>query len=244
MPTFGSLFSGIGGMDLGLERAGWECKWQVEIDPFCTKVLEKNWPGVRRYGDIKTITGPELETVELIAGGFPCQDISLQGAVWGERRGISGDRSGLWEEMLRIIGLVRPSYALVENVAAILGNGMGRVLGGLAEIGYDAEWDCLPASAFGAPHQRDRLFLVAYDWGKRGEGRWSIPVPKFPSIPGFEDVRSVEDVRNRSDLPEPILRRIGDGASNGMDRLRGCGNSVMPQVAEWIGRRIIGLINA
>ena len=146
--TFGSLFSGIGGLDLGLERAGMTCKWQVEIDPYCTKVLEKHWPGVKRYGDIRTVTA--AEHVDLIAGGFPCQDISHM----GKRAGLAGHRSGLWSEMLRIVGEIRPDYVLVENVSGLLVRGAWRVLADLAEIGFDAEWDTLRAGDFGAPHER------------------------------------------------------------------------------------------
>lgn len=154
--TYGSLFTGIGGIDLGLYRAGMTCKWQVEIDPFCQRVLAKHWPHVKRYGDIRTVG--ELEGVDLIAGGFPCQDISYAGAG----AGIDGARSGLWGEMLRIIRLVRPQFVLVENVSALLTRGIERVLGELAASGYDAEWQSLPAAAFGAPHIRDRVFILAY----------------------------------------------------------------------------------
>jgi DNA (cytosine-5)-methyltransferase 1 len=240
--TFGSLFAGIGGMDLGLERAGMECRWQVEIEPYCQKVLTKHWPNVPKFGDITKVTGGELERVDLIAGGFPCQDISLQGAVWGERAGVSGERSGLWFDYLRIIRVVRPSFVLVENVAAILGNGLDAVLGGLSESGYDAEWDCLPASAFGAPHQRDRMFLVAHHREERRQGRWSQAVSGISRFPRLQDVRSVEDVRGRSDLPEPLVRRSGDGIPGGVDRLAGLGNAVVPPVAEWIGRRILASV--
>lgn len=235
--TFGSLFSGIGGMDLGLERAGMECRWQVEIDPFCQRVLEKNWPTVKRYGDIQMVG--EVERVELICGGFPCQDISLQGAVWGKRKGVDGERSGLWWEMLRIIRLVGPRIVIVENVAAILGNGIGDVLGSLSESGYDAEWDCLPACAFGAPHQRDRAFVVAHNRQERRQGRWAQKISRFTPFSRLQDVRSVEDVRGRPDLPEPLVRRSSNGISRGVDRLAGLGNAVVPQVAEWIGRRIL-----
>lgn len=234
--TFGSLFSGIGGIDLGFERAGLECKWQVEIDPFCTKVLEKHWPNVKRYGDITKLAGPELERVDVIAGGFPCQDISLQGAVWGERKGLDGERSGLWWEMLRIVRVVAPRIVVVENVAEFLNNGLGGVLGSLSESGYDCEWDCLPACAFGAPHQRDRAFMVAYTREERRQGRWSKAISEFPSFPWLQDVRSVEDVRGRSDLPEPLIRSSGNGIS---EKLAGLGNAVVPQVAQWLGERIM-----
>ena len=177
---FGSLFAGIGGFDLGLERAGMTCAWQVEIDERRRAVLEKHWPHVQRYADIRdcggaampgnagvspdggkvTILGRRhiLDPVDVICGGFPCQDISLA----GKGAGLEGKRSGLWSEYVRIIRELRPRYAIVENVSALLVRGFGRVLGDLAESGYDAEWDCIPAAAVGAPHRRDRVFLVAY----------------------------------------------------------------------------------
>jgi DNA (cytosine-5)-methyltransferase 1 len=145
-------------MDLGLERAGMTCRWQVEIDDYATRVLEKHWPDVKRFRDIRTINTGELEWVDLICGGFPCQDISNA----GKRAGIDGERSGLWSEFARIIRDLRPRYVLVENVAALLVRGIDRVLGDLAACGYDAEWDCIPAAAVGAHHIRDRLFILAY----------------------------------------------------------------------------------
>lgn len=161
--TFGSLFAGIGGMDLGLERSGMRCRWQVEIDQFCRRVLSKHWPEVPKYGDIRELTGSELEAVDLIAGGFPCTDTSNA----GDREGIKGEHSGRWFDMLRIIRVVRPRFVLVENVPGLLSRGMGTVLGNLAEIGYDAEWQSIPASAVGAKHGRLRVFIVAYPGGAR-----------------------------------------------------------------------------
>lgn len=157
--TFGSLFAGIGGMDLGLERAGLTCKWQVEIDGYCRRVLAKHWPDVRRWDDVRAFPPAEGDwSVDLIAGGFPCQDISSV----GRRAGIEGERSGLWSRYAEIVGLLRPSYVLMENVPNLLSLGLDRVLGDLSAIGYDAEWETLPAGAFGAPHLRWRVFVVAY----------------------------------------------------------------------------------
>ncbi len=157
MLTVGSLFAGIGGFDLGLERTGgFQIKWQVEIDEYCRRVLAKHWPHVQRYGDIREVT--DAEPVDVLCGGFPCQDISNA----GNRAGIDGERSGLWSEYVRIIRLVRPRYVIVENVAALLGRGMGRVLGDLSESGYDAEWDVISAAAVGAPHLRERVWIIAY----------------------------------------------------------------------------------
>jgi DNA (cytosine-5)-methyltransferase 1 len=163
--TFGSLFVGIGGIDLGLEKAGWQCEWQVEQDPYALKVLEKNRPSVPKYRDVRYFLGSkrwrrcrQAWHVDLICGGFPCQDISNA----GKRTGIEGKRSGLWSEFARIIRLLRPDYVFVENVPALTIRGLGTVLGDLAKMGFNAEWGCLPAAAVGAPHARWRLFLVAH----------------------------------------------------------------------------------
>jgi DNA (cytosine-5)-methyltransferase 1 len=159
VPTFGSLFAGIGGIDLGLERAGWECRWQVEIDPFCRHVLEHHWPDVPRYGDIRGLDWSGVEPVDLLAGGFPCQPFS----VAGQRRGKDDER-WLWPEFAAAVRALRPRHVLVENVPGLLAGhgGMGDVLGDLAQLGYDAEWDSVPAAAVGAPHLRYRVWIVAH----------------------------------------------------------------------------------
>jgi len=164
--TYGSLFSGIGGIDIGMDRAGFFCRWQVEIDPFCAKVLEKHWPGVKRHGDIRTLTGDELEPVDLICGGYPCQPFSQAG-----KRAGTADERHLWPEFARIAGVLRPRYLLLENVPGHLSLGFGDVLRDLAGLGYDAEWCCLRASDFGASHLRKRVFIVAYRVGERVERR-------------------------------------------------------------------------
>jgi site-specific DNA-cytosine methylase len=156
--TFGSLFAGIGGLDLGLERAGFTCRWQVEINPFSRAVLAKHWPDVARFEDVRTVGAHNLEPVDLICGGFPCQDISNA----GKRVGITGERSGLWTEYARVVRELRPRLVLVENVAALLTRGFDVVLGDLAALGFDAEWTVLRASDVGAPHRRERLFVVAH----------------------------------------------------------------------------------
>lgn len=233
---FGSLFSGIGGMDLGLERAGMECRWQVEVDPYCRKVLEKYWPNVKRFEDITKVTGGELEPVDLICGGFPCQDISFAG--YGA--GLAGERSGLWYEFARIIRLVGPSFVLVENVAALLVRGMGDVLGTLADLGFDAEWSTFTACSVGATHMRRRLFIVAYTNRLNGwkgfrdsHARAFRPLQEVDS---FTSSRAIAKAR----LANPS--ELYGGAyelATGMDRNRGVGNSVYPDVAEWIGRNIV-----
>lgn len=162
--TVGSLFAGIGGFDLAAERVGWDVKWQVEIDPYASAVLARHWPDAERFADVREVR--RFPAADVLCGGFPCQDISDAGL----RAGLSGERSGLWRQLARAVRVVRPKYALVENVAALLGRGMGRVLGDLAARRYDAEWDCLPAAAIGAHHWRDRIWILAYPESNRVEG--------------------------------------------------------------------------
>jgi len=154
------LFSGIGGLSLGLERAGFETVAFCEIDKKAQLVLKKHWPHVPIYDDVSAITGETFrdQTIDIICGGFPCQDISLA----GKGAGLAGERSGLWFQFHRLIKEIRPRYAIIENVAALRSRGLDAVLRSLAEIGYDAEWHCIPASAVGAPHRRDRIWIVAY----------------------------------------------------------------------------------
>jgi DNA (cytosine-5)-methyltransferase 1 len=159
------LFSGIGGFSLGLERTGgYRTVAFCEIDPFARRVLAKQWPEVPILGDVQTAEFPDAD---IICGGFPCQDVSRA----GKRAGLAGARSGLYRELVRALRLVRPKHAIVENVAALLGDGLDTVLGDLAEIGFDAEWDCLPACAVGAPHERDRVYIVAHAADTDGEGQ-------------------------------------------------------------------------
>lgn len=155
------LFSGIGGFSLGLERAGMRTVAFCEIDRFCREVLAKHWPGVPCYEDVTTADFP---AADIVVGGFPCQDVSLA----GRRAGITGERSGLYRELIRALRVVRPRHAIVENVAALLGDGLDLVLGDMAESGFDAEWDCVPACAIGAPHERDRVWIVAHANGEHG----------------------------------------------------------------------------
>jgi DNA (cytosine-5)-methyltransferase 1 len=167
MLTFGSLFAGVGGFDLGFERAGFQCKWQVEIDDYATKILERHWPDVHRERDIRQCGRHNLERVDCIIGGFPCQDISYA----GKGAGLDGARSGLFFEAIRLVCELRPRSVVLENVAGLLTRGLDRVLGTLAEIGFDAEWHCIPAAAVGAPHIRDRVFVLAYAAGIRKRSR-------------------------------------------------------------------------
>jgi len=270
----GSLFSGIGGFDLGLERAGFRTSWFCETDAFCQHVLAEHWPGVPIYPDVSALVGADVEPVDVLCGGFPCQDLS----VAGKGAGLTGARSGLWSEYARLIGELRPRYVVVENVSALLARGFGTVLGDLAALGYDAEWDCIPASAVGAPHRRDRVWLVAYpDDAGRGE-RWrpvAVPPQLAAAERGGEDVadadragfqlvsegeagsgfggagRAADSTARGSDLPgwpasewwavEPDVGRVAHGIPARVDRLRSLGNALVPQIAEWIGNRIMTL---
>lgn len=157
----GSLFAGIGGFDLAARWMGWETAWFSEIDPHAVRVLAKHWPGVPNHGDITAIDFRNVEPVDILTGGFPCQDISNAGT----QEGITGARSGLWREFARAVGELRPRYVVVENVAALTRRGLPAVLGDLARRGYDATWRVCSATEVGSPQQRPRLFLAAWrEW--------------------------------------------------------------------------------
>lgn len=154
------LFSGIGGFSLGLEKTGgFETAAFCEIDKAAQRVLKKHWPNVPIFEDVSTLTAKDLDgTIDVICGGFPCQDISLA----GKGAGLAGERSGLWFQFHRLIQEIKPKWVIAENVSALRSRGLDEVLRSLAEIGYDAEWHCIPASAVGAPHQRDRIWILGY----------------------------------------------------------------------------------
>jgi DNA (cytosine-5)-methyltransferase 1 len=266
-----SLFAGIGGFDLGLERTGgFRTVAFCEIEPFCQRILKQHWPEVPCYGDVRELTAERLRAdgivPDVICGGFPCQDIS----VAGRREGITdGTRSGLWSEVARLIGELRPSYAIVENVANLLsgpserpGGWFGRILGDLAELGYDAEWENIPAAALGAPHRRERIWITAYasevrfnagrpeqslqgiglareasladSYGARLEGRQEHRkcAGERPAGPGLRSFPG-------SWCAEPALGRVANGVPNRVDRIAALGNAVVPQIPELIGRAIL-----
>ncbi|MFH1603383.1 MAG: DNA (cytosine-5-)-methyltransferase [Pseudomonadota bacterium] len=232
MMTFGSLFAGIGGLDLGLERAGMTCAWQVEIDEWCRQVLAKHWPDVRRYEDVRDCGAENLEPVDLICGGFPCQPHS----VAGKHRGINDDRN-LWPEMCRVIDELKPTWVLAENVPGIRTTILDQVLTDLEAMGYEVGILGIPAVAFDAPHRRQRVWIVAYtardEWkeSKAGDGR-EVPTR-----------RSAEGRQSFIWKSEPAVGRVANGIPRQVDRLRGLGNAVVPQVAEWIGRHIVEVQN-
>lgn len=226
------LFSGIGGFSLGLERAGMRTVAFCEPEPFCRAVLAKHWPAVPCYDDVRTLTADRLAadgiSANVICGGFPCQDISHA----GKGAGLAGERSGLWFEFQRLIAEVKPRYAIIENVSALRSRGLDQVLGSLATIGYDAEWHCIPASAVGAPHRRDRIWIVAYP-NNDGESTRKINA----EASRLQIVITNGGWRRWDGKPEDV--RMDDGIPNRMDRLKALGNAVVPQIPEIIGRAIM-----
>ena len=254
--TVGSLFSGIGGLDLGLERAGMRVIWQSEIDPYACRVLARHWPRVPNLGDVTAIDWGTVERPDVICGGYPCQPFSFAGARRGE-----DDPRHLWPHFARALRELRPRVALLENVPGHLSLGFGDVLADLAAIGYDAEWECIPAAAVGAPHLRWRIFCIArhVDADRDGESEQSVDalsrsrlmVSDAESIGKRAGLRAggAQGIRWRRPTDggsagnpwavEPGMGRVANGIPARVDRLRTLGNAVVPQVAEWIGRQIV-----
>jgi DNA (cytosine-5)-methyltransferase 1 len=189
-----SLFSGIGGFDLGFDRAGMECVGQVEYDEKARSVLARHWPDVKRLNDVKEIQGDEFGTVDLIAGGFPCQDVS----VAGRREGLAGERSGLWFEFHRIIERVKPRWVVIENVPGLLSSNSGRdfatILRGLVECGYGVAWRVLDAQYFGVAQPRRRVFIVA----SLGDGAAASAI--FDTESTYGD-KAAAGIKEREDYP-------------------------------------------
>lgn len=216
------LFSGIGGFSLGLERAG------------LRTVLAKHWPGIPIFRDVRELSGADVGPVDVICGGFPCQDISSSGA----KAGITGQRSGLWLEFRRLLLELRPKYAIVENVSDLLVRGLGDVLGDMAESGYDAEWHSIPASFVGLPQARERVWIVAYPSrsGRTGGEERHRTGPHL-ELRNDDDRLAVGQHRARD--ARSWVRRADDGLPNRMDRVKSLGNAVVPQIAEILGRAIM-----
>jgi DNA (cytosine-5)-methyltransferase 1 len=237
MLTFGSLFSGVGGLDYGFERAGLQCKWQCEINDFRNRVLERHWPGLPRWRDICDFQpGPE-HAVDIIAGGFPCKQTSTGAAVHGKRKGLAGRHSGLWYEMLRVVRIVRPRIVVVENVggAAVYQN---EITSGLAAAGYVVpdEPISLSSEMFGAPYLRRRLFWIA-DFDGAG-----LEIARQAKSFAAERVTRRTTDGNNWLATLAGIRGMDDGISGGIyrrERIEGCGDSVSPIVAQWIGERIL-----
>lgn len=260
------LFSGIGGFSLGLERAGFKTVAFCEIEDYPRKILKKHWPKVKIYNDITS--AKFTEDVDLVAAGFPCQDISLA----GKSAGLSGDRSGLFWYIIRALCMVGRPKVLLENVAALLNRGMGVVLGALASFGYDAEWHCIPACSVGAEHERDRIWIYAHSNSERKLQQERIEQNKrgwvsdsSKKITADTDstrlsgrMQTTENGKNEANIiqglglaqpfearisrdywnHQPILGRRLHGIPNRVDRIKGLGNAVVPQIPEIIGRAI------
>jgi DNA (cytosine-5)-methyltransferase 1 len=280
--TVGSLFSGIGGLDLGLERAGMRVIWQSEIDPYASRVLAKHWPDVPNFDDISLIDWGTVDRPDLVCGGFPCQPVSIAG-----RQRAQLDDRWLWPEFARCLRDLRPGWAVMENVPGLLAHGLGDVAADLADLGYSFEWEGIPAAAVGANHLRWRIFVVAHADGE-SEPAFAVDAPLagqlvadtncpgsqgrrvLPKRPGEravgpggriepEDRRRLDDGGGGRHRPppepvfagrhviehpswwsaEPDVGRVAHGIPHRVDRLRGLGNSVVPQVAEYVGRCIL-----
>lgn len=239
MITVGELFAGIGGIGFGLEMTGgFEVKWQVERDEYASKVLAKHWPDVVRWDDVVTFPPPDTEwSVDVITAGFPCTDISVANK---EGKGLKGERSGLFYEVVRIAERLKPKYILLENVAALLTRGLGEVLRELAEIGFNAEWHCIPAAAVGAPHKRDRIFIIGYS-----NGHCELPQRITAEQVSRQSTLSRQLSRIRQHAgrqqwaTESRVARTSYGVRKRVDRTRCLGNAVVPQVAMVLGERIL-----
>ena len=234
-----SLFSGIGGIELGLERAGMKTVGQVELDEWCRAVLAKHWPTVPRHDDVRSAgdwwNSIARPSVEVVCGGFPCQPFSIAGKQKG-----TGDERWMWPAMADVIRAVRPRYVVVENVAALVRDwrAWGTVLADLHSLGFDAEWATLQATQFGAPHRRERVYLVAYAASDHGA---------HPDEPAAARAIELEPRGSRGQhgggrwIPEPAMDRVAHGIPRGMvyESLHALGNSVVPPIFEHIGRQIM-----
>ena len=238
------LFAGIGGFSLGLEAAGMETVAFCEFDKHAQKVLKKNWPEIPIYDDVRELTNDRLIAdgitgIDVITGGFPCQDIS----VAGNQAGLGEEtRSGLWSECARLLRDIRPKYAIFENVTALL-NGAGgdwfkRVLFDISEVGYDAEWHCIPASYVGACHNRDRVWIITYPNSEYGSTSAQDQVVGQRSISRKLE-RGFPYLQNRPGVGEAMYCRDDDGFPGTPHRLKQLGNAVVPQIPELIGRAIM-----
>jgi DNA (cytosine-5)-methyltransferase 1 len=239
------LFSGIGAIGLGLERAGMETVAFCEIDEKCSLVLQKNFPGKKIFKDIKEVDSSKFnEDIDVVCGGYPCTGHS----VAGKKQGFKNEASGLWGEYRRIIKEIKPKYVIIENSHNLRSTGLAELLKDIWEIGYNAEWSIISAYSVGSPHQRERIYIVAWrtdvsycdpfrswnsnsqeaksksEWWAKG---WIKRSPLFREITSFE----------------PKVLRIDDGAREGLDaieeRIKQLGNAALPQISELIGKRIV-----
>ena len=266
----GSVFAGIGGFDLGLERAGMQIQWQVEIDEWCRRVLTKHWPDVPKYGDIRALDWSTVAPVDLLCGGFPCQPFS----VAGKRQGADDDRN-MWPEFRRAVAALKPRWVLGENVSGAKPYLETVVLPDLEALGYETAVLGIPACAVGAPHQRERLWIVAHTTGtgtrsdngglwervegvsrgqrtadknaadtsqsqRDGRGDWTCGWEREPQE-ALRDARGSGREEAWMSITESLLGRVAHGIPHRVDRLRGLGNAVVPQIVEFIGRQLLAV---
>jgi len=259
------LFSGIGGFSLGLERAGMETVAFCEYDEKCRQVLQKHWPDIPQYNDVRTLTGEQLErdgiTVDLICGGYPCQPFS----VAGKREGQADDRH-LWPELFRLVQEIRPTWILCENVAGHISMGLDSVLADLESEAYQCQTLLIPACGVGAYHRRYRVWIIAHS-DELANGQQHINAATWnDSQRENNDVANTNSKRRRGGKAgeqdaeyvgqspgdkirrewkfkgwdvEPSVGRVANGVPDRLDRLKQLGNAVVPQIPEIIGRAIM-----
>jgi len=247
------LFSGIGGFSLAAKEVwGNDAKivGHCDIDDYCEQVLAKNFPNTPYFNDVTKLTKQDVGEVDLICGGFPCQDISVAGKGLGIDK---GERSGLWSEFNRLIGELRPKYAIIENVAAITSRGLNIVLRDLAKTGYDAEWQCIGANQVGARHKRDRIWVVAYPSSLRlqcKEENEELGRERPSEQSGRDRIQKREGGISKSRLGGVVngipnwiheprgIPRVDKKKPNRIDRMKALGNSIVPQIPVLIMKRI------
>jgi len=232
-----SLFAGIGGLELGLERAGMTVVGQVEIDPFCQQVLAKHWPEVPRHDDVTTCVdwwrSEPRPRVDVVCGGFPCQPVSQAGLKLAQ-----ADERWLWPEMHAVIENIRPTWVIAENVPGLRTRGLALVLRDLRRIGYQTRAGDISACAMGAPHTRRRLFILAHT-SSEGRCPWGAVRGDAAAAHAGQPQRGLPLGRGWW-TSEPDVGRVAYGVPNGVDRRRALGNAVVPQVSERIGRLVMG----
>ncbi len=243
--TVGSLFSGIGGIEIGFEKQGFKTEWFVEKEPYAQEILRKRFPSTKIYEDITQIDFRTVPKIDILTGGFPCQDISHA----GKGVGITGDRSSLWKYYSEAIRILRPRIAFIENVSALAIRGLNVVLSDLAKIGYDAEWYNISASSVGAYHKRERIFIIAYPHSNRksdesineGEGQGVLDEVSNTNKRGMRELETLREGDVTSEVSwesESKLGRVANGISNRVDRIECLGNAVVPQCAEVFAKAI------
>jgi len=242
--TLGSLFSGIGGIELGLESTGrFETVWQAEVDPFCRAVLRKNWKNCKIYEDVKDVkTENEVKRVDVVCGGFPCQDLSLarEGSGRGKGKGLDGSKSGLYREFVRVIKELSPVGFVIENVPTLVNRGLETILGEVAELGYDAEWHIVSAASVGGHHLRKRVFIMGYANGSHPQGGGV----SSGTHEEHKDLDCVSDWGpDKTWPPEPRVARVVDGVPDWSHRAKALGNAVVPKVAGVVGKRLVEIID-